>query len=107
MPELRGPAVSAQRPAWRNSTRRARLPANWYSEIQPTVLARDGRRCQLRFDVCVGEATQVDHKRRGDDHSLGNLQAVCRPCHARKSSAEGAAARPPLRRPPEAHPAFD
>lgn len=71
------------------------------------MFARDDRQCQLRFDVCTFEATEVDHKNPGDDHSLENLQAACNPCHRKKSSAEGnAAPRIPLNRPPEEHPAF-
>lgn len=95
------------RPAWEGSTRKVRLPANWETEIRPAVLVRDGYRCQLRFaDVCVGGATDVDHKKRGDDHRMENLQSACGPCHRRKSSMEGAAARPRLNRPPEPHPAL-
>lgn len=74
------------------------------------VLRRDGYRCQARdsLGVLCGEpANQVDHIEHGDDHSLDNLQALCRWHHARKSSAEGAAARRPRAsrsRAPEAHP---
>ncbi len=94
------------RPAWEGSTRKARLPANWESEIRPAVLERDGHQCQLRYEGCLGVATDVDHKKRGDDHRLVNLQAACRRCHQRKSSSEGAAARPRLSRPEEPHPAL-
>lgn len=69
------------------------------------VLARDSHRCQLRYrDRCIRRATQVDHKQRGDDHRMANLQAACGPCHAHKSAMEGAAARPRERRPRERHP---
>lgn len=94
---------------WAGSGRRSRLPADWDKPSGPRqrVFARpDGRVCALRFDCCIGYATEVDHKRRGDDHSDGNLQPACRPCHAKKSAMEGAAARVPLRRPPEEHPAL-
>ncbi|MFD1714169.1 hypothetical protein ACFSBZ_06780 [Amnibacterium flavum] len=43
----------------------------------------------------------------GDDHRLANLQALCAFCHARKSSAEGHAARSARatrNRPAEEHP---
>jgi 5-methylcytosine-specific restriction endonuclease McrA len=50
----------------------------------------------------------VDHINRGDDHSRGNLRAVCWRCHAKKSSMEGHARRRELRelrkRPRERHP---
>lgn len=90
---------------WSTSDRRSRLPANWYAEIRPAVL--DGRPCQIRWDAgCEGVATEVDHIRRGDDHSMTNLQPACAWCHARKSSAEGHAARRyySARRRPESHP---
>lgn len=92
-------------PAWAGSTRRARLPKDWYTRIRPAVLRRDGYQCRLRYrDVCVGFATHVDHIRPGDDHRPSNLQAACEPCHQLKSAREGAAARPRLRRPPDPHP---
>jgi 5-methylcytosine-specific restriction enzyme A len=100
--------TGSRRQPWAGSTRRERLPANWESQIRPAVLARDGYRCQIRYsDVCVGAATDADHIERGDDHRMENLQAACGPCHQRKSSQEGAAARPRLHRPPEQHPALD
>lgn len=94
---------------WETSDRRSRLPANW-STLRVRVLRRDGYRCQARDSLgaqCGAPANQADHVRPGDDHSLENLQSLCRWHHARKSSAEGAAARPPRptqARPPEAHP---
>lgn len=92
---------------WQHSTRRDRLPKNWVSVIRPAVLRRDHHQCRLRYeDICIGVATEVDHIERGDDHSMGNLQAACQPCHGRKSSQEGDQARPRLNRPPETHPAL-
>ncbi|MFD0918883.1 HNH endonuclease [Saccharopolyspora rosea] len=53
-------------------------------------------------------ATEVDHIQPGDHHEAENLQAVCGPCHARKSAREGVqgrARRAALRlRPAERHP---
>lgn len=92
---------------WASSTRRQRLPANWATEIVPAVMTRDGHRCRIRWDEgCEIEATEVDHKQRGDDHRMVNLQAACSWCHGKKSSAEGHAARKYLstRRRPERHP---
>jgi 5-methylcytosine-specific restriction protein A len=94
------------REAWTGSTRRQRLPADW-PERRLVVLERDGWQCKLRYRVCVGAATDADHIKRGDDHSLENLQAACQPCHRLKSSQEGHEARLRLRRPPEPHPALD
>lgn len=91
---------------WETSDRRSRLPADW-PKRRVRVLRRDGYRCQHRDDLgvpCLAPANQVDHVRHGDDHSLDNLQALCRWHHARKSSAEGNAAQPRRRRPPEPHP---
>ena len=95
--------------AWDTSDRKARLPSDW-STRRVRVLRRDGYKCQARdsLNVMCGEpANQVDHIKPGDDHSLENLQALCRWHHARKSSAEGAAARRPRprqAREPEQHP---
>jgi 5-methylcytosine-specific restriction endonuclease McrA len=97
-------ATRSGRQPWAGSTRSARLPADWESHRRPTVLARDGHTCQLCYaDVCVTTATEVDHIKAGDDHSLSNLQATCAPCHRRKTAQE--VPRPPtLRRTPEPHP---
>ena len=79
--------------AWSSSARRGRLPVDW-GTIRNGVLVRDGFRCQWRLGltVCGKPATDVDHIVRGDDHSMGNLRALCREHHARKSSFEGAEA---------------
>lgn len=101
--------MTGRRP-WAGSTRRQRLPADWAKPGGPrdrVLSAPGGRVCALRFrDICVGYATEVDHKKRGDDHSDANLQPACQPCHAHKSAQEGAAARPQEKRPPEVHPAL-
>jgi hypothetical protein len=97
---------------WEGSHRRAQLPSNWRRDIRPRILQRDGHRCTWldHGQRCTAEATEVDHIRRGDDHSDDNLRSLCRPHHARKSSAEGRSARtnwqprPPHRRPAEPHP---
>lgn len=96
---------------WETSTRKAELPDDWAAR-RVRVLRRDGYRCQARDSQgrpCLAPANQVDHVERGNDHSMENLQALCRWHHARKSSAEGNAAhrtRPRRTREPEAHPAF-
>jgi 5-methylcytosine-specific restriction endonuclease McrA len=61
---------------------------------------------------CGGDgACEVDHivsRRSGGSNEYTNLQALCRDCHARKSSAEGNAAKARLRaakrRPEGRHP---
>jgi len=78
---------------WEGSDRRQRLPDNW-DELRVETLRRAGGRCQWIEDGrrCTAPATDVDHKRPGDDHSPRNLQALCGPHHQRKSSREGAIA---------------
>lgn len=94
---------------WDTSDRLSRLPSNWQT-LRVRVLRRDSYRCQARDSLgilCGAPANQVDHIVAGDDHSLDNLQALCRWHHDRKSSAEGHAARrprPKRARDPEAHP---
>ena len=72
------------------------------------MLREAGGRCEMRVEGCLGVASEVDHIRAGDDHSRSNLRAVCRRCHALKSSAEGNARSAELRRlkrrPAERHP---
>lgn len=92
---------------WTSSSRKLELPENW-EEIRSQVLRRDDYFCQMNSEGCLGAATEVDHKIRGNDHSLKNLRAVCTRCHASKSSAEGHARRRELRsrrfRPTQRHP---
>jgi 5-methylcytosine-specific restriction endonuclease McrA len=80
------------------------LPSNWADEIVPYILDRDQRICH----VCGQPgATQVDHIEAGDDHRPENLGAIHdEPCHRRKSSAEGNAARWKFteKRPKQTHP---
>lgn len=95
---------------WVGSTRRARLPKNWRSEIRPAAHARNPRHiCHLCGEP-GGDALDHIVIVPGDDHSLDNLDwvhdEVPPHCHRYKSSAEGNAARPRLHRPPDVHPAL-
>jgi len=58
---------------------------------------------------CTDKGTDVDHIKPGDDHSLDNLQLLCKWHHNKKSSREGNKARPRLseKRPKEAHPGLN
>lgn len=77
------------------SPRAARLPADWYQR-RMKVLARDAHRCVAQDSQgyrCAERATDVDHIVRGDDHDLGNLQALCGWHHRQKTAVEAAEAR--------------
>jgi 5-methylcytosine-specific restriction endonuclease McrA len=79
---------------WQNSDRRDRLPPDWF-KIRARVLRRDGHTCTHRDDYgirCADLATDVDHIKPGDDHSMENLRALCSWHHNKKSGAEGGAA---------------
>ncbi|RYH30026.1 MAG: HNH endonuclease [Alcaligenaceae bacterium] len=94
-------------PRWATSDRKDRLPPDWESRRRQ-VLSRDGWWCQIEGPGCTGPATDVDHIRRGDDHSPENLRAVCSHCHSKKTSAEGHSRKQELRarrsRPRDRHP---
>lgn len=79
-----------------DSARRARLPANWQS-IRLRVLRKAHYICEHRdtngVRDCAAPANQADHINPGDDHSEGNLRALCQSCHSAKSSREGVEAR--------------
>ena len=88
---------------WADSTRSARLPKDWHKR-KAAVRRRDG-------DVCWwcgrSGANEIDHKIRGDDHSLENLGPIhSSPCHKQKTAQEATAARLRFRmsRAPEKHP---
>lgn len=81
-------------PGWQGSDRRDRLPPDWEKRRQ-RVLRRDGYQCTARdqYDVrCTEPATDVDHKRPGDNHEDWNLTSLCGWHHDKKSSKEGAQA---------------
>ncbi|WP_156920311.1 HNH endonuclease [Segniliparus rugosus] len=92
---------------WGSSRRKDRLPPDW-PRIRAGVLRDAGWLCQIRHRGCLGSADEVDHIRRGDDHSRGNLRAACSHCHGKKSSSEGNNRKRELRalrkRPVERHP---
>lgn len=80
---------------WSTSDRRTELPPNW-PLLRRRVLVRDRHRCTWRNDdgqACGAPATDVDHVRRGGDHSMENLRSLCTTHHRIKSSGEGWAER--------------
>jgi 5-methylcytosine-specific restriction enzyme A len=86
------------------------LPDDWESDVRPRILDRDRRRCQWRDEplgpICGAWANQVDHIGHASDHRDDNLRSLCQPHHARRTSAQGNAARwaHRRRRTREAHP---
>lgn len=89
---------------YKGSNRSAHLPSNW-QQLRRVVLRRDKGVCQIKDPGCRVRATEVDHIEPGDDHTLTNLRAACRQCHAKKSGREGGKASANVRQSkPEAHP---
>lgn len=90
---------------WRGSTRRARLPATWESELVPMIYERDGAQCThtehgercptrgYRDSRGRWRGLEVDHDKRGDDHSPSNLRLKCSYHHGLKSAQEGVEAK--------------
>ena len=79
---------------WSSSNRRSQLPPDWEREIRPRILKRD-RLCRWKEHgdfPCRNRAIEVDHIRRGNDHSDSNLRGLCGYHHQLKSSMEGAEA---------------
>ena len=79
-----GGVCEDHKPVWAGSYRRARLPRDWNTR-RLIVMKRDNNTCYQ----CGQTATDVDHLVAGDDHSLGNLAAICSNCHKQKTSNEG------------------
>ena len=90
---------------WARSDRRSRLPRNWRS-LREQVRLRAGGRCEhVDGDGrCLARGVDCDHIVNGDNHSLGNLQWLCRPHHTAKTQREANAAIPSARRAPGRHP---
>lgn len=77
---------------WQKNAGRAapgRLPSNW-KVLRRRVLTRDFHVCQMRGERCQLVATEVDHIIPNEDHSMGNLRAVCKVCHWEKTKVEAA-----------------
>jgi 5-methylcytosine-specific restriction protein A len=79
--------------AWHGGQQSGRLKTAAYERMRQRVLGRAGYHCQILYsDICIGAATEADHivpVFEGGTRDEANMQAACRPCHARKSSLEG------------------
>ena len=67
-----------------------------WRRTRAAVLARDGYRCRLKLDVCVGVATHAHHTRGkayGDDPRF--LVAACAPCNLKTGDPTRAKGDPP------------
>lgn len=82
---------NGRRMRWNNSTRAARLPADW-AQRRRIVCERAHGRCQAERHApeCNGIGTDCDHIVQGDNHSLDNLQWLSHPCHKAKTERENA-----------------
>ena len=95
---------------WKDSTRRTELPADWYTRIRPAIIARDSGRCRWieGGKRCPERGTDVDHVGDKNDHDLANLRLLCAGHHARRTSAQGLAAKRAWKnRNREAHPGYE
>ena len=59
--------------------------ANW-RQVRLAVLERDGWRCQIAGERCMGVAREADHivpwRQGGALYDLANLRAACKRCNA-------------------------
>jgi 5-methylcytosine-specific restriction protein A len=84
------PCPTHQRKPWEGSTRKQTLPpSREWERIRRRVIDRDPI-CKL---CNAAVSVEVDHIHNRNDHSLPNLQGVCRRCHRAKTLAEATAAR--------------
>ena len=63
-----------------------------WQRVRRQVLERDGYRCQIGYQGCTVQATQVDHIRPmsagGAKYDPSNLRAACRTCNAARPSGQ-------------------
>ena len=95
---------------WGGSTRRDGLPS-WWPVTQRRILKRDPVcrcpgciKCTEMHRRCTRPSAEADHIGDRTDHRDIMLLGKCGPCHGKKSSQEGNAARRRPTRPTEKHP---
>jgi 5-methylcytosine-specific restriction protein A len=72
------------------------------------VIDRDGHRCQLQYEGCLGVATEFDHYDHLNKSAGGN--GACKDCHSKRSTMQGHAEAghdveiPPAPKPPRTPP---
>lgn len=65
-----------------------------HRSFKADVLRRDEYRCKIDYPgACIGMATQVDRIDNAGGYTFDNCQSACEPCHIKKTSREGHAAR--------------
>lgn len=90
---------------WKDSGRKDRLPSWWPVTVRriiardPFCLCKGCPRCHYgvrglpQDGTCQRRSQEADHIIPGDNHRDDNLRGICRPCHSKKSSGEGVAAK--------------
>lgn len=73
---------------WPTTSRHARGYGKDWTRLRQQAMTRDRRLCQPCLHAGrVTPATEVDHivpKAKGGTDEMGNLQAICGPCHVEK-----------------------
>jgi 5-methylcytosine-specific restriction protein A len=88
-----------KRIGWNTSPRTAssrRTTTRAWQLTRAKVLQRDAHTCQIRGPRCLVTASQVDHVvpvYLGGADDMGNLRAVCVPCHNTVTTEQARAAR--------------
>lgn len=76
---------------WQQRTGTPRTATTTHKGNRNAILDRDGHRCQLRYDGCIGVASILDHiiaTAFGGSETPKNLQSACGPCHDEKTQHE-------------------
>jgi len=78
--------------AWSRESRHARGYGTEWNKLRLRILQRDKHLCKPCLKAsALSAATQVDHiisKAKGGTDDEDNLQAICKPCHDRKTTIE-------------------